>query len=191
MCEKNFFYIAQYKTHDIHTYISILNEIPNLFTLTGLIFGEINFHEINFAKAKIKIIAWTYFRRWSNFRDFAWINFRGRNLYLQKLVFSYLCLNKQKKLKDLDMKIVYVFPECIYSKYYPCDFRKSLLLLANHYHYFHHLNVRKGFIDPESNVSLQPKRSKSHKKENTTTKKHEQNNNAHNDFKSPRRKWGD
>ena len=62
------------------------------------------------------------------------------------------------------MKIVYVFPECIYNKYYPCDFRKSLLLLANHYHYLHHLNVQKGFIDPKSNVSLQPKRRKVTKK---------------------------
>ena len=61
------------------------------------------------------------------------------------------------------MKIVYIFPQCISKKYYACDFRKSLLLLANHYHYFNHLNVQKCllyFIEPESNVNLQPKRRK-------------------------------
>ena len=31
-------------------------------------------------------------------------------------------INKQKRLKDLDMKIVYVFPQCIYSKYYAYNF---------------------------------------------------------------------
>ena len=53
------------------------------------------------------------------------------------------------------MKIVYIFPQCIYNRYYSCNFSKSLLLLANRYHYFHHLNV-----EPESNVNLQPKRRK-------------------------------
>ena len=31
-------------------------------------------------------------------------------------------INKQKRLKDLDMKIVHVFPQCIYSKYYAYNF---------------------------------------------------------------------
>ena len=38
---------------------------------------------------------WTYFRGWSNFSNFLWINFLGR----QNLYFFYLCLNKQKKNK--------------------------------------------------------------------------------------------
>ena len=59
------------------------------------------------------------------------------------------------------MKILYIFPQCIYNKY-ACDFRKSLLYLANHYHDFHNLNVQKcwSFIELESNVNLQPKRRK-------------------------------
>ena len=48
----------------------------------------------------------------------------------------------RKELKDLEMKIVYIFPQCIYIKYYACNFTKSLLLLTIHYHYFHHLNVQ-------------------------------------------------
>ena len=69
-----------------------------------------------------------------------------------------MCLNKQKKLKDLDMQIVNIFPQYFYNKYYPCDFRKSLLLLANHYHYFHHLKNVGSFFEPEGNVNLQTKR---------------------------------
>ena len=42
------------------------------------------------------------------------------------------------------------------------------------------------FIEPESNVNLQPKRRKV--TENTTTKKYEHKNNVHKDFKSPRGK---
>ena len=103
------------------------------------------------------IFAWTCFRRCQNqnfLHGFIFADgqisvisrgliFAVNKICIWKNCFFYLCLNKQKKLKDLDMKIVYIFPQCIYNKYYACDFRKSLLLLANHYHYFHHLNVQK------------------------------------------------
>ena len=42
----------------------------------------------------------------------------------------YLLLNKQRKLKDLGIKIVYIFPQCICNIYYACNFTKSLLLLT-------------------------------------------------------------
>ena len=60
------------------------------------------------------------------------------------------------------MKLVCIFPQCIFSRYFACGFRKSLLLLANNYHYFHHLNVQKcwKFVESESNANLQPKRRK-------------------------------
>ena len=58
--------------------------------LTRLIFAEVNFHEINFCV--YLFFAWIYFRGWSNFNNFAWINFCGRqNLYLKKLLFL-ICL---------------------------------------------------------------------------------------------------
>ena len=82
---------------------------------------------------------------------FAWTYFCGCQIKIflcgfvfadgQISVISYLCLNKQKLLKDLDMKIVYIFSQCIYNKHFVFDFRKSFLL-QNHYHYFHHLNVQ-------------------------------------------------
>ena len=56
--------------------------------------------------------------------------------------FSCLFLNKQKNIKDLDMKIAYTFAQCIYSKYYVYAFRKSLLWHVNNYHYFDHLNIQ-------------------------------------------------
>ena len=126
----------------------VLKVDQKYITLTRLIFAEINFCEIDFRTyfhgCQNQFFAWIYFRRWSNFNNFAWINFRGRQKFVfEKIAFSYLCLNKQKKLKDLDIKIVYIISQCIYNKYYACDFRRSLLLLANHYHYFHHLNVQK------------------------------------------------
>ena len=60
------------------------------------------------------------------------------------------------------MKIVYIFPQCIYNKYFACGFRKSFLLLPNNYHYFHDLSVQKcwKFVESESNVNLQPKKRK-------------------------------
>ena len=62
------------------------------------------------------------FREWSNFSDLAWIHFCGwQSFYLKNLFFP-LCLNEQKKLKDLDMKVVCIFPQSIYSKYYACTF---------------------------------------------------------------------
>ena len=84
---------------------------------------------------------------------------QSTKIYIWKNCFILFVFKKQKQLKDLNIKIVYIFPQCIYNKYYACDFRRSLLLLANHYHYFHHLNVQKcwSFIEPESNVNLQPK----------------------------------
>ena len=45
------------------------------------------------------IFVWTYFCRWSNFSNFAWINFRcWRNLYLKKLFFLN-CLKETEKTK--------------------------------------------------------------------------------------------
>ena len=44
------------------------------------------------------------------------------SFYLKNLFFP-LCLNEQKKLKDLDMKVVCIFPQFIYSKYYACTFQ--------------------------------------------------------------------
>ena len=60
------------------------------------------------------------------------------------------------------MKIVYIFLQCIYNKYFACGFRKSFLLLPNNYHYFHDLSVQKcwKFVESESNVNLQPKKRK-------------------------------
>ena len=40
------------------------------------------------------------------------------------------------------MKILYIFPQRIYNKYYACNFTKALPLLEIHYHYCHHLNVQ-------------------------------------------------
>ena len=54
----------------------------------------------------------------------------------EKIAFSYLCLNKQTKLKVVGMKI-YIFPQCIYRSY-----------------------IFRSFIEQESNVSPQPKRRK-------------------------------
>ena len=42
------------------------------------------------------------------------------------------------------------------------------------------------FIEPESNVNLQPKEKQSHRKENTAAKKYEHKNKVHKDFKLPR-----
>ena len=67
------------------------------------------------------------------------------------------------------MNIVYIFPQCIYNKYYDYDFRKSLLLLANHYHYFHYLNVQRCCQFDKTVV----KKKERQRKENTTTKKYE------------------
>ena len=74
-----------------------------------------------------------YFRGWSNFGNLTWINFRGpQNLYLKKQFFCYFCLNKQKKLKDLNIKINMLV-----------TLTGSLFLLTIYYHFFHHLNVQK------------------------------------------------
>ena len=67
----------------------------------------INFRVELFSRMpKSKFFAWIYFRGWSNSSAFAWINFCGRQNLFEKVVFSYLCLNKQKELKDLDMKVL-------------------------------------------------------------------------------------
>ena len=65
------------------------------------------------------------------------------------------------------MKIVYIFPQCIYNKYYACDFRKSLLFLriiVTSFIIYTFKNVG-SFIEPESNANLQPKRRKVTEKE--------------------------
>ena len=108
--------------------IIIVEPIMTFFTtLTRLIFAEINFRVDLFSRMpKSLFFAWIYFRGWSNLSNFAWIYFR-QTLYLKELFCSYLCLNKHKNLNDLDMKIVYIFPQRIYNKYYTCDLRKYLL----------------------------------------------------------------
>ena len=95
------------------------------------------------------IFGWNYFRRCQNQNFSSGFIFADGQISVisRGLIFAvdkiYLCLNKQKKLKDLDMKIAYIFPQCIYNKYYTCNVTKSLLLLTIHHHYFHHLNVQR------------------------------------------------
>ena len=113
-------------------------------TLIRLIYAEITFREINFG--------WNYFRGCQNQNFSSGFIFADSQISVisRGLIFAvdkiYLCLNKQKKLKDLDMKIAYIFPQCIYNKYYTCNVTKPLLLLTIHHHYFHHLNVQRRSI---------------------------------------------
>ena len=104
--------------------IDITMKIPSCYQLyerlilrkmSKLIEKEIYLNEIKFRadlfsqKLKSKFFAWIYFCGWSDFNNFARINFRGwQNLYLKNLFF--LVFNKQKKLNYLDMKILYIFP---------------------------------------------------------------------------------
>ena len=99
---------------DLGIYLPVFASRTNLklYTLTRLILADINFGDINFRvdlfsrMSKTKFFARIYFRGWVNFSNFAWINFHGRqNFHLKKLFFI-LNLNKQKKLKDLDMKVL-------------------------------------------------------------------------------------
>lgn len=57
-----------------------------------LTFAEINFRMDLFSRMpRSKTFGWIYFRGWSNFGNFAWSNFHGRqNLYLKKRFFLFV-----------------------------------------------------------------------------------------------------
>ena len=55
--------------------------------------------------------------------------FSCKFIVTQRLVKPPCCV-LWEKLKDLEMKIVYIFPRCIYNKCYVCNFSMSLLLLT-------------------------------------------------------------
>ena len=106
-------------------------------TLTRLIFARL-------------IFAWTYYRKCQN-QNFslgfifahAQISVISRGLiFAVDIICFFLNVFKQKEKIKRSWHENSIFPQCIYSKYYACNFTKSLLLLTIQYHYCHHLNVQ-------------------------------------------------